>query len=108
MDFGIKTVNIGVLAKFGYDACTQKWSLTAEFLTKKIQGYSFKIKPLGFDEILPAVENNKVDFILANPAFYVMLERDFGCEHIATLRTLTPAGVCTKYAGVIFTRVNAV
>jgi len=101
-----KIVNIGVLAKCGYDACTQRWNLTAEYLTQKIQGYDFKIIPLEFDEILPTVENNSIDFILANPAYYVMLEYEYGCERIATLYSLTPVGNHTKYAGVVFTRAD--
>lgn len=101
-----KIVKIGVLAKYGYAATTQKWTLTAEYLTKKIPGYSFEIKPLGFDEILTAVENNKIDFIFANPAYYVMVERDYGCERIATLCKLISDNVYTVFSGVVFTRAD--
>jgi len=101
-----KIIKIGILAKYGYDATTQKWNQTAEYLTKNIPDYFFEIVPLGFDELLPAVENNKIDFIFADPAYYVMVERDYGCERIATLRNLTSAGDYTKYAGVIFTRAD--
>ena len=102
----VKTVYIGVLAKCGEESCLNKWSPTAEYLSKKIPNYKFQISPLGFDELLSSVENNNVNFILANPAFYVILEKDYNCQRIATLCNTTPAGIFSCFAGVIFTRAD--
>ena len=102
----LKTVYLGVLAKCGKESCLEKWSPTAEYLSRKIQNYKFQISPLGFDELLSAAESNNVNFILANPAFYVILEKDYDCQRIATLRSFTPAGIFSCFAGVIFTRAD--
>jgi len=102
----LKTIYIGVLAKCGKESCLEKWSPTAEYLSRKIPNYNFQISPLGFDELLSAAESNSVNFILANPAFYVILEKDYDCQRIATLRKLTSAGIFSCFAGVIFTRAD--
>jgi len=100
----LETIYIGVLAKCGKESCLEKWSPTAKYLSRKIQNYNFQINPLGFDELLSAAESNNVNFILANPAFYVILEKDYNCQRIATLRNFTDAGIFSCFAGVIFTR----
>ena len=48
-----KQVKIGVLAKRGAEHCLQKWSPTAEYLSRNISGYSFSIIPLDFDQLGP-------------------------------------------------------
>ncbi len=101
-----KEVKIGVLAKRGSEHCIEKWGPTAEYLTGEIPGCFFTIVPLSFDEIYPAVEREEVDFILANPFFYVELELLYGANRLATLENLRLGGVYTEYGGVIFYRAN--
>jgi ABC-type phosphate/phosphonate transport system substrate-binding protein len=75
-----KSVKIGVLAKRGTERCLKKWQATAEYLTQEIPGCSFTIVPLAFDQIYPAVEGKKVDFILANPYQYLDLAKKLGAQ----------------------------
>ena len=97
-------IKIGVLAKRGTEICLKKWTPTAKYLTRKISPYRFKIVPLSFDEIYSAVKNERVDFIIANPSFYVELESWYGINRIATLRNLRLGCPYTKFGGVIFCR----
>jgi len=100
-------VRIGVLANRGSVHCLKKWGPTAEYLTKQIPGHSFSIIPLGFDGIYKAVDDGEVEFILANPSFYVDLEVRFGVRRIATLKNLHVDGTVYKvYAGVIFCKAD--
>ena len=98
-----KQYKIGILAKRGRDRCLEKWSSTAEYLTKRIPGCSFSIVPLGFEQIYPSVERGDVDFVVANSSFYVSLESFYGASRIATLKNLHSSGkVTTLFGGVIF------
>ncbi len=97
---------IGVLAKRGEKICLEKWGPTAEYLTQKIQGASFTIIPLGFEQINAAVSEKKVDFIIVNPAFYVELEIMYGIQRMATLENDRSGKPYTLFGGVIFCRNN--
>ena len=100
---GDDKVKIGVLAKRGTERCLQKWSPTAEYLTAKIPGKTFKIVPLDHEQIYPSVEKGEVNFILANSSFYVELECRYGVNRIATLKNRSIDGnFYTKYWAVIF------
>jgi len=100
------TVKIGVLAKRGTERCLEKWAPTAEYLTSQIPGHSFTIVPLSFGEVKPAVERGEVDFMLANPSFYLGLEKLHGANRIATLKNRLSEGVYTIFGGVIFYRAD--
>ena len=98
-------VYIGVLAKRGAEQCLKKWGETATYLGHKIPEHSFIILPLAFDEIRDAVENRHIDFILANPSYYVNLEVTLGVKRIATLNNLHSNGTASNlFAGVLITR----
>ncbi|HEC31113.1 MAG TPA: histidine kinase, partial [Deltaproteobacteria bacterium] len=100
------TYKIGVLAKRGAAKCMKKWGKTADFLTKKT-GDKYVIVPLKFTEIEPAVKKKEVDFILANSAFYVVLEKKFGVRSIATLINSRQGKALDKFGGVIFVRADS-
>ncbi|MEA1933063.1 MAG: response regulator [Thermodesulfobacteriota bacterium] len=103
----VAAVKIGVLAKRGTDRCLEKWVPTAEYLTSHIPGHLFTIVPLVFEEINATVERGEVDFMLANPLFYVGLEKLYSANRIATLKNLGLDGrVSTVFGGVIFRRAD--
>jgi len=99
-----KELKIGVLAKRGKDHTLKKWNATADYLTENIPDYSFKIVPLGFEEINSNVANNSIDFILVNPSIYVDLEILYGISRLATLKNLGPGGGFTVFGGVVFVK----
>jgi ABC-type phosphate/phosphonate transport system substrate-binding protein len=79
-------IKIGVLAKRGAERSIEKWSPTAEYLSNKLPGKKIIIVPLIFEQIYTVVEKGEVDFILANPSFYVELENLYKVNRIATLK----------------------
>lgn len=96
-------VKIGVLAKRGAPKCMQKWGATAQYLGEQL-GEPVKIVPLKFEAVKPAVVAAKVDFILANSAFYVELEQEFGCSAVATLINSRDGNALSEFGGVVFVR----
>jgi two-component system, LuxR family, sensor histidine kinase TtrS len=100
-------IKIGVLAKRGSEYTLQKWSATADYLSASLPGYHFNIVPLGFTEIPIAVREAQIDFVLANSAFYVELEKLYGVNRIATLINQHISGQQTTiFGGVVFVRAD--
>ncbi|MEA3373823.1 MAG: sensor histidine kinase [Campylobacterota bacterium] len=103
--FAVETVRVGVLAKRGSAITVEKWSATAEYLSREVDGYRFEIVPLGFEALYESVERNEIDFVLTNTAYYVELEYLYGVSRIATLKNISSQGdVLTSFGGVIFTK----
>jgi phosphate/phosphite/phosphonate ABC transporter binding protein len=100
------TINIGVLARRGSEACLQEWSPTAQYLAERIPGSSIQIIPLTFQEISSAVENARVDFVITNPYIYVELQNLYGVSRMATMKRLTPQGYTPLFGGIIFCRAD--
>jgi two-component system sensor histidine kinase TtrS len=96
-------VKIGVLAKRGAPLCMQKWGATGQYLSEKI-GQPVTIVPLKFEAIEPAVTAGAVDFVLANSAFYVELEKKHGCQAVATLINSRNGNALSEFGGVVFVR----
>lgn len=100
-------VRIGLLAKRGSAIDVQLWTATADYLSNHLPGYQFHIVPLDFTEIHDAVREGYVDFVLANSAFYVELEKLYGVNRIATLINQNlPHQQTTIFGGVIFSRAD--
>jgi phosphate/phosphite/phosphonate ABC transporter binding protein len=101
-----KTYKIGVLAKRGTERCLAKWTPTADYLTETIENADFEIEPLSFRQVYPTVEAGELDFVIANPSFYVNLEAIYGAGRIATLKNRRKGKVCTTYGGVMFAKTD--
>lgn len=98
-------VKVGVLAKRGSDITLARWSSTIEYLDKSIDGYSFEIVPLSFEDLKNSVAKGEVDFFLTNTMYYVELEYLYGASRIATLKNRSSKGDgLTSFGGVIFVR----
>ena len=102
-----KTVlKIGVLAKRGTEKALSQWQPLAEYLSTNIPEYAFKIVPLNFEEIYEAVENNSIDFVIANSGMYVDFEADYGVNRIATLKNLRLGNSYNIFGGVILVKAD--
>ena len=73
-------------------------------MTDHIPHRVFVILALQFEEIYDAVAQERVSFILCNPAFYVELEIKYGANRIVTLKNRYQDQGYTRYGGVVFTR----
>ncbi len=100
-------VRIGVLALRGPERAVAMWSATADYLARRLPDYRFQVLPLDFDEIQLAVRQRRVDFVLANPSFYVELEARYGVSPVVTLRNLHDGGIgYSEFGGVLFARAD--
>ena len=96
-------VYIGVLAKRGVEKAIQQWGPTAEYLSGRLKR-DVRIIPLKFTEIEPALENGKIDFLLANSAYYARFEEKYGLDAILTLGNRKGQNALDEFGGVLFTR----
>ena len=96
-------VKIGVLAKRGAPKCMQKWGALSKYLTEQM-GEKVSIVPLKFEAVEPAVTGGKVDFVLANSAFYVELEKKYDVKAISTLINSRKGNALSTFGGVVLVR----
>lgn len=99
-------IKIGILAKRGAKTCLDKWSETGTYLSEKT-GHDVKIIPLKFTAIEPAVESGQIDFVLANSAFYVELEKKHGVKAVATLINSRDGKALESFGGVILAKADS-
>ncbi len=98
------TYRVGVLAKRGEAIAHARWQPTVDYLTQRIEGARFLLAPLTFDEITPALQERKIDFLLANSGLYIQAEQGFGAFRIATVINHRGDKSQIQFGGVIFTR----
>jgi ABC-type phosphate/phosphonate transport system substrate-binding protein len=82
------------------------WSPTADYLSQALPAYRFRIVPLDFAAVEPAVADGRIDFVLVNPAIYVNLEVRHRVSRIATMRNRVAGFERNVFGGVIFTRAD--
>ena len=75
-------IKIGILALRGAPKVMEEWAATGEYLTAKM-GEPVTIMPLEFAAIVPLLKDGKVDFVLANAAFFVEVEKLYGAKAVA-------------------------
>ncbi|MFA9460227.1 EAL domain-containing protein [Thiohalorhabdus sp. Cl-TMA] len=97
---------IGVLKKWVGQRAADRWAPTAGYLSRTIPGHRFEVVTLGFDAVAGAVANQRVDFLLANPAIYVDMAERFGASRLVTLRNRAGDKELTRFGGVVFTRAD--
>ncbi|MDH4320108.1 MAG: phosphate/phosphite/phosphonate ABC transporter substrate-binding protein [Desulfobulbaceae bacterium] len=99
-------LKIGVLAKRGAPEAMKKWGATGAYLSAKM-GEQVAIIPLKFTDIEPAVVNKQIDFMLANSAFYVEMEKKHKVRAIATMINSNKGTALKEFGGVIFVRADS-
>lgn len=101
----LREVNISVTAFRSKEQTIAMWQPTADYLTRSIEGYSFRIVPLILSEMRKVAAAGATDFIITNTAEYVTLETIYGASRVATLMKFKDGRLITSFGGVIF--VNA-
>jgi phosphate/phosphite/phosphonate ABC transporter binding protein len=96
-------IKIGVLAKRGANKAMKEWRPTGQYLTKQL-GEKVVIIPLKFSAIEPMVRDGKLDFLLANPAFFVEMEKKYKVRAIATLINSRGGKAFDSFGGVILVK----
>ncbi len=98
--------NLGVLAKRGNAVAIKKWGPLAQYLTKAT-GTEFKLVPLSFDAIEPALKNKKIDYLITNPGFFVMLKDKYSLSALASLLNLRQGKALNQFGGVILVKADS-
>ena len=104
-----KEVRIALRANLGNITSLRQWQPTADYLSQKIPGYTFKMVPFEVNSLLnQAVSREHYDFVFTNSAAYVELNKRYGVAAIATLvnKGEEPGKAYTKMGSVIFTRAD--
>jgi ABC-type phosphate/phosphonate transport system substrate-binding protein len=96
-------VTIGVLAKRGASRVLAQWGPMGEYLTEKL-GETVVIIPIDFDLIESMVSKGRIDFLLANSAFFVEMEERYQARAIATLINAKNHRPLDRFGGVLFTQ----
>lgn len=96
-------IKIGVLALRGAPKVMKEWAATGEYLTGKM-GEPVTIMPLEFSAIEPMLKDGKIDFALANSAFFVEVEKLYGAKAVAMQINSAGGRPVKEFGGVIFVR----
>jgi phosphate/phosphite/phosphonate ABC transporter binding protein len=99
-------IKIGVLAKRGPEKAMADWKATGDYLTAKL-GEPVVILPLKFVDIEPMVKGGGIDFMLANSAFYVEMEKKYGVKAVATLINSRDGKPLKEFGGVVLVRADS-
>ncbi len=104
--FAEQPIKLGVLAKRGATVAKKKWGPLAKYLTEK-SGTEVRLIPLSFTGIEPAVKGKKIDYLLANPGFFVDLKKKYGIFALATMLNKRQDKALDRFGGVIFVRADS-
>ena len=98
-----QTVEIGVLAFRPKPEMQKKWQPLEKALKRAIPHHDFKIVAYTYPELEQAVSEKRVDFVLTNPAHFVLLSRQLGVSApLATLIVEENSVPLSTFGGVIF------
>ncbi|GAB4348835.1 MAG: hypothetical protein Kow006_09950 [Gammaproteobacteria bacterium] len=99
---GLREVRIGVLAFRGAEHALASWTPTAEYLSRAIPGFRFRVVPLPLQALEEAAADKTIDYVFTNSGQYVVLEQRFGLSRLATVKKPLGDGIRNVFGGVIF------
>ncbi|OEE03358.1 histidine kinase [Vibrio cyclitrophicus ZF270] len=80
-----QVIEVGVLAIRGKLSAQQRWQPTMDWLSERIPGKHFVLKPFNLEEMADAVKGVEVDFVITNPGQAVRLGRQYALSWMATM-----------------------
>ncbi|MBI5891672.1 MAG: diguanylate cyclase [Nitrosomonadales bacterium] len=99
-----QTVQIGVLAFRPKAEMLKQWQPLEKALKRAIPQHDFRIVTYTYPELEQAVSEKRVDFVLTNPAHFILLSRRLGVSApLATLIIEDNGLPLSAFGGVIFT-----
>lgn len=99
-------VTLGILAFRPKPETLARWQPTIDYLTAKT-GRRFDLQVFTYPELEAAISQHRVDFVLTNPAHYVLMtKRNQLSSPLATLIELDNGLPLTRFGGVIVTRAD--
>lgn len=98
-----QTLNLGVYAYQSKTKTTQQYQGLSNYLSEQLPNYSVNLKILSPNEILDAVRNKQVDFILVNPNLHQIIRHEVKLNGItATQQKHYKDQTLNSLGGVIF------
>jgi len=100
-------LHLGILALRPKPQMQQAWQPFADYLTGKLSGYRVQLHLLDHQEMLAAIQQRQLDFVLTNPSHYIILRQKAGFSgSLATMIPKEGSHPLHNFGGVIFTRNN--
>ena len=100
-----QTVKIGILAFRPKPETLKQWSPLTKQLKRAMPQHDFVIEVYDYTELAQAISEKRVDFVLTNPGYFVLLSRRLGLSSpLATLIVMDNGFPLSSFGGVIFTR----
>ena len=100
-----KVFKVGVLSFRDKETTYQRWQPLTNYLSLSIRNAHFELVVYHNDEMEVAVSNSDIDFVLTQPAQYVLLTyRHQLSSPLASLLNKETGQTADKFGGVIFTR----
>ncbi|GBG30992.1 Hypothetical Protein FCC1311_072132 [Hondaea fermentalgiana] len=105
------TLRVGVLASKGVEKTTQLWNRTlVENLTASLHAFlddvSIAFEALEYSQVLDCIQDEKVDFLIANPFVQTCASAVAHAAPIATLQKIHGGVTLHQYAGKIIVRAD--
>lgn len=97
---------VGVWVDTDEEEALAKWSPTIDYLSAKVPGVSFELIPMEYEPLVGKVQRNALDFVIADPALYVLLENTSSIGAIATAEYRFKDRSYALSAGTLFCRRN--
>lgn len=102
---GADSVKIGILAFRPKPQTLEQWQPLAIALKQAMPERDFMVEALTYPELEMATASGKLDFVLTNPAHYILLTKRSGLSApLATLAAIENGQPVTVFGGIIFTR----
>ncbi len=102
----IQEVRLGVLSFRGLEHTAAQWGPLADYLSRRIPGYHFRVVPLYYPDLDQAVARHELDLVLTNPEHYVLLRSRYGLAAQATLMPMAGDFPASQFGGVILVRAD--
>lgn len=98
-------LTIGALSWMAKAEAEKAWQPLVVELSRALPGYRFNLQLMDLTGISEALEGRQLDFILTNPAHYILLKQRFQLPSpVATLITIENGRHSKAFGGVIITR----
>lgn len=95
---------LGVLALHGVSEAYSNWHHLVDYLNREQSRYQFQLRALSFEEIQTLVANKKIDYLIANSAYFIDLRHKHNLQAIATLNRETTDSTFSRFGGLIVTQ----
>jgi diguanylate cyclase (GGDEF)-like protein/hemerythrin-like metal-binding protein/PAS domain S-box-containing protein len=101
------TINIAILAFRPAVEVQSRWQPLIKYLDNEIPGYKFNFQALGYTDLENAIAQRTIDFVMTNPAHYMLMTYRNGLSSpLATLIPEAKGNSLPRFGGVIIARAD--